>query len=511
MSWWNPASWFRAAESSHTLAAGPVDFSEFMRASWAMPSLTAGDLISLGSVALGCTPSTPPTSVHAVVRDAMGFHPMIYMGESMVTAPATDPELYFLRGDDRICAETDAWLRPLLAGQRAPLLNSIVRGFGLGSVPIVLDFEPRDLTIAVPSGDGTRNKNLPGHVHYARSHEVWPGNAQLRVKNDRLLGVIDGGTEYGGEDLDEVNLRRAYLALWDPKPGQDPGDLWRGQGSRDRSYKDWIEEGMARLWEIRAIERGVDLARVGYAPEGKLKINGQDIDAIKLMRAQIMSLRNGSALVLPNTLLADGTPAFKIDVLKATVQHQLLQYAIDARGARMLRAALCPSDLDKATEEQFMDSVQRVCDFTARTLTRIVNTVVRLNHGQDAPFIQVVANDIPKRKQKVALEVFKAVVSHVQHVKDGKVVTIGELVDGPEILKQIGIMDRSMADAAHAPVAAPTFGGGGPPGSGGPTGKPPGRPGDTTSDREDRRDSSKTIEGEGDTGGKNVEREERAA
>jgi hypothetical protein len=501
--WYNPLSWFQAAEAEHAaLAAGPVDFSEFLRTSWGSNLLTANDLITLGSVGLGCTPNTPPSHVHAAVIDAMGFHPMIYMGESMVTAPATDPELYFLRGDPKIVAECEAWLRPLLVGQRAPILGSIARGFGLGSVPIVLDYGEKALSIKVPakSGEGERNKNLPGHVHFVASHEVWPGDAQLRVQGDRLLGLVAGGVEYGGEDL-EPGRARAFLALWDPKPGADRSEFWQGQGSRRRAYRDWIEEGGARLWEIRAIERGVDLPRVGYAPEGKLKIGGQEIDAIKLLRAQIMALRNGSAIVLPNTLLADNSPAFKVDVLKATVQHQLLEYAIDSRGKRMLLASLTPASLDKATEEQFMDSVQRVCDFTARTLTRIVNTVVRLNHGEGAPFVQVVANDIPKRKQRVALEVFKTVAGAVQHLPDGKVVTVGELVDGPEILKQIGIMDRPMDEAAHK-QAGPPSPPAGPPGL-------PGRPRDAAGGREERRDSAITVDGESDTGGKDVERDSR--
>jgi hypothetical protein len=492
-------SWGRD-DAPAALAAGPVDFSEFLRTSWGGSSLTANDLITLGSVGLGCTPGTPANHVHPVVIDAMGFHPMIYMGESMVTAPATDPELYFLRGDSKIVAETEAWLRPLLAGQRAPLLNSIARGFGLGAVPFVLDYGERDLTIKVPakSGEGERNKNLPGHVHFVAAHELWPGDTQLRVRGDNLLGLITPGEEIGGEDL-EPGRARGFLALWDPKPGADRHDYWQGQGSRRRAYKDWIEEGGARLWEIRAIERGVDLPRVGYAPEGKLKIGGQEIDAIKLLRAQIMALRNGSAIVLPNTLMGDGsTPAFKVDVLQATVQHQLMEYAITSRGKRMLLASLAPDSLDKATEEQFMDSVQRVCDFTARTLTRVVNTIVRLRYGEGAPFVQCLANDIPKRRLKTALDVFTRVSDAVQHLPDGRVVTVGELVDGPEILNQIGIATRPIDEAAHKPTAGPP-----------PSTRTPGRPGEATSDREERRDSAITVEGEGDTGGDDVEREER--
>lgn len=466
--------------------------SDLVGATWSPGALDASHLVSLGAVAIGCTPATPPLAVHQAVIDAMGFHPMIYMGESMVTWPSNDAEIYYLRGDDRLCAEAEAWLRRLLTRQRAPLLPSIARAFATGHSPIVLDFEPETLVFKI----GGRNNNRPGHVHYVRSSELWLGDVQLRTKGRQLLGVLHGGEEFPGEDVDDPGRRRAFAAVWDPKPGAAVEDFWRGQGSRFRAYKDWIEEGAARLWEIRALERGVDLPRVGYAPSGKLSIGGREVSAIRLLKEQITALRSGSTIVLPNTLLADNTPAFKVQVLEQTMQHQLVAYAIDSRSARMMRASLNPTNLDKATEEQFMDTAQKVCDFVAATLTRIVNAVVELHHGK-GHFVQVLANDIPKRRLRVALEVFRAVVSHTQHLPDGKTVQIGELVDGPEILKQIGIMGRPLDEAAHKQVAPPPAG-------------PPGRPIDTTSSREERRDDARTVEGEEDTGGEDVEREERA-
>lgn len=505
MVWWNPMSWGQVPTHPSP------DLSDFERAWWSSGELTSGDLVHLASYGLGCRADTAPLEVPLPVLDSIGFHPVVYAGESVVASPSHDPDLYFFRlirgGDKRTLSELEAWLRPLLILQRAPLLEQIARGFAYGSVPIVFDYGMEDLTIKVPSeveesrDDGEvkkreteRNKNLPNHVHYVRSHELWPGDANLRVQKDRLVGVLDvtTGIEYGGEDLEDPGQARAFLSVWDPQFGR-----WRGHGSRRRVYKDWFEEAAARLWEIRYIERSVDLPRVGYAPEGKVTIGGQAVSAIKLLRAQLMSLRGGSALTLPSTLAGEGQPAWRVQTLEGGDRQQIFQRAIDARAARMLQASLVVGGkVDKATEEQAMDSVQRVCNFAAATLTRVANVNLRLRYGKKAPLVQVLANDVPKRKLRLVQQVFSNVSNATQHLDDGRVYTLGELVH-PEIIEQLGIKARSVEEAAHEPVAAVQ-----PPGA-------PGRPIELASDREERRDGARTLEGEQDTGGKDQEREER--
>src|SRR5690606_37749609 len=156
----------------------------------------------------------------------------------------------------------------------APLLSQIVRAAAYGAVPIVLDWGVRPLSFEqdAENAKGKITRTIPGHVHYVASHEIWPGDCSLLVQpgTDKLLGVRVGQREYGAEDLDEPGRVRAFLALWDPQFGR-----WIGQGSRRRAFRDWLEEGMTRVWEMRYTERSVDLWRVGYAPEGTIKINGQ--------------------------------------------------------------------------------------------------------------------------------------------------------------------------------------------------------------------------------------------
>src|SRR3990172_5015528 len=156
-----------------------------------------------------------------------------------------------------------------------------------------------------------------------------------------------------------------------------------------------------------------------------------------------------------------------------------------------------------------MDAVQRVCDFAARTLTRIVNTALRVRYGDAAPIVYVLANDIPKRKLRLVQQVFSAAAGAPQYMPDGRTYTLAELVH-PQILDQLGVKARPVEEAAHEPGPSPV------PFGGGPSAKPSGRPLEVTSDREERRDDARTVEGEEDTGGVDggggaAEREERPA
>ncbi|MCO5167619.1 MAG: hypothetical protein M9894_14825 [Planctomycetes bacterium] len=476
-------------------SGGPVDLSDFARASWGLDVLGAGDLVTLAGLSMGIRPDTPPEHVPVPVLDAVGWHPTVALSEHLATAPATDPELYYLRGDPAACAEVEAWLRPLLTLQRAPLLAQIVRAFAYGAVPIVLDWRVRDLTFSVPGGDGngSRNRNIIGHTHYGASHEIWPGDAQLRVKDDRLLGVLTRGGEYGGEDLDEPGRRRAYLAAWDPAFGR-----WQGQASRRRAYRDWFEESMARLWEIRYTERSVDLPRVGFAPAGNLRVNGEEVSAASILRGQLQSLRNGSVIALPSTRDEKGNQAWDARVLDHPDRHAIFEHAITSRSIRLMQAALCPGRApDKAGEEQLMDTVQRVCDFAARTLTRIVRSALELRHGPAAPFVQVLANDVPKRKLRLAQDVFRTCADGIQRLPDGRQARLKDLIH-PEIFDQLGIRARPLSEVARDP-GDPTLASHG----------QPGRPREATSDREERRDAARTVEGEYDTGGASIDREPR--
>ncbi len=471
--------------------SGPPDLSEFERSSWDPSGMSLTQVAQFAAFGCGVRENMDPRLIPPEVLELLDYDTTYSIGNAAITAPALDPELYYVRGSGKDVAETEAWLRPILPH----LLACFARAFSYGAIPVVLDWSVETLSFEVPDNVELRRRNLVGHAHYGRVHEIWPSDAMAEVVNDRLLALTYSGKRYGGQDLDDPAEIRAFVATWDKAFGK-----LSGCGSRHRAFGPWWRKGTGELWNGRFLERGVDLPRVGYAPEGKVKVNGQDVDATKILRAAVLSLRNGSALILPSTYTASGEPLWKVDVLKATEgAADAFEKSLDRYDVQILEASYVPrGGVDKANEEQISDHAQRICDFAAERVSEVISVVDRVRYGKRADAPRLLANDVPKRKRKLLLEIFGHVKDAVHETSDGKRYKMSELVH-PEILPQLGVRTRSIEEAARAPR----------PEDFGPAPGAPGRPGEPSSDRDQRRDESKTIEGESDTGGQDVERQER--
>lgn len=470
----------------------PPDLSEFKRANWNLNALDQAQFLALAGIATTGSRKALPQNIPVSVLDAMGWDEAVYWAEWLITSPSRAEALYYVQHDDpSVRAETDAWLRPLLAD----LLPPITRAFGYGAVPLILDWGVGDLEAQVVSADGKskRKKTFKLHVHYSHVHDLWPGEAGIKVEDDRLL-AIEGPDhrEYGGLDLERLGQVRGYLAVWDKQFNR-----WKGQGSRRRAYDAWFDKGYHNLWSNRYIERSVDPVRVGYAPEGQITLsNGQTYEPVKLLTAIMQASRNGSSVVLPATLMKDSDlRAWAVENLSVPDRSQVWDKVLERDDARIMRATLAPFAGGKLDESIYFDHVQSVATFVAQCLSKVVATTHWMNHGVHSTPPTIKANDIPKAKKRILQEIFKNVSSAVQHTADGKqVYTLGELVH-PEILDQLGVKARPVEEAAHEQSELAIG--------------QPGRPLDLGSDREERRDDGRTDEGQNDTGGDDQDREER--
>lgn len=500
MPWWDPRSWLGGAAlverpAARALEGPPPDLSEFQRSTWELGGLSSGDVLGIATFGLGVSGRTDAVRVPFEALLAMDYDPVVYQAERVVSGPALDPELYYVRHDDpRVRAEAEACLA-LLAGQVLPM---ILRAYAFGSIPLVADWAVEDLRTRVVSQDGAapRNRNLRGHAHYVAAHELWPSDVTGRQSpQDRLLWIRHGEAIYAGMAELEANpgAVRAHVVRWDPSFGR-----LLGNGSRSRAWRHYATGKLVELWQSRYLERSVDVPRVGYGPEGTVKIADQNHPAISILRTALMSLKNGSAITLPSSRDANGNRVWEVDKLELPDRSDVWGKALSWHDTQKLRASLLPVFGDaKVDEAQLHEAIQAVATFAAAALTELLLPMHRLNNGRSVDAPTVVANDIPKAKKRLLVEIFKTVASATQHTKDGKVYTLGELVH-PEIVEQLGLMARPVEEAAHAPAP------GGAPGS-------PGRPLDVSSDREERRDRGRTDEAEQDTGGREVEREEREA
>lgn len=463
------------------------DMAAFRRQAWDLNDLTGQGLLNIAMVGAGFGPYTSPSTVPWEVLDAMAYDPVIYFGEKTVTSVADDPGLYYVKHKDPgVAAEAQAWLDPIMRD----VVRAILPAFTYGASPVVMDFERRAVAYSLDNEDHVS----PERILYSGAHSVWPGDVQLRVDpvtGTSLRSILHGRYAYEARDTDRSGkplARRAFLPIWDRQFGR-----WSGMGSRRRAYKAWFTADMVALWQGRYLERSVDVPRIGYAPKGEINVNGEDVPAMQVLVAALMSLKNGSACALPSELDVNGNKLWDVDLLNLPDRTGAWLSALGYWDIKKLEATLTPPGLSvdalsgaKVADGLLRDFVQGVADFVAAELTVMVQTIHRLNGGKGEPPV-VLANEIPQARRKVLLEVLKAVVNTQQHTKDGRVYMPGELVDAEQLLKQLKLPGRSVEEAAHEPAVPDLARGNGP-------------PKDTTSDRDARREAARTDSGEDATG-----------
>lgn len=482
-----------APTSTASLAASTKlpDVSSFKRSTWpALGPTQAAVLLQYTCGEVG--PDTTPDRVPLETLGLMGWDPVVYLGEQAATAPVKDTEVYFVEADDEALeAETYAWLWPILPS----LLRPITRSVALGVVPYVLDWDASNLTFKVAvEGKSPRNKTLPDHVHYKGVHELWPGDAEIKQDGrDGFTALRYNGQDYraGRADNDPPG-GVAFVSVYERQFGS-----WLGQGSRRRAFRPWFDGVMVELWEGRWLEGSVDPPRIGFAPEGNITIDGQEVPATQLLADVFRGLKNGDAAGLPSTLTKEGQPAWRFEVMDLPDRADVWAQAVNRRDARKLLASLCPPSTVGAEDatfagaripgEMFVEFVEGHCRYAAEELTKVVEVVHAVRYGKAKPAPRVRARQIPQAKRKLLLEVFRTAALVEQQVGEGKVVTLAELVS-PAILNELGVETRPLDAAAREPASKPSP-------------DQPGRPRDTTGQREDRRGSATTPEGQDAVGG----------
>jgi len=446
----------------------------------------AGDLqraasaaVLLGEVYLGeIGQHATGASASWAVMEAMGFDPVIAVGEFAARAPALDADLYYLvGGDPGVLAEVESWLRPLLPR----LVEIVTRAVAWGVAPLAMTWDVAGASVVVERpGARPRRKTIAARPYFCGVEDLHPARTQVVHKGRELLALSHDGQDYRTD--------RAFLPIWDRQHGS-----WCGIGTRRLAYAAWKEELFVVLQRGRYLERSVDPPRVGRAPLGVVKIAGEDVPCTEVVSRGLAALRNGGATGLPSTTDEKGNPLWGIDVMQLPERSAVWERALDRTAARKLLACYTPPTnvmADAAThsgartpQQVFSDATQHVANFTASVLTRVVATAVYYAWGADVAAPAVRAREIPTTKRKVLMDVFRTVAGLERKHGDGTY-RLGDLV-GPDLLKTLigDGMVLSPADVTPAGGAAPE-----------------GQPRRESGGRGERRDNATTDEGEGDTG-----------
>lgn len=414
----------------------------------------------------GIAPGTVPLRA----LQTMGAHPVVYLAEQTITGLIRRPNLYYVsHPDKRVVKETEEWLWPLLPA----ILSGAARAFAYGAVPVIFNWGSEALRIQVPREvePGVRNRTLKDHVHYVSVHEVWPGAVEVEVTNDVLQAVRFEGRRYRAD--------RAHVFRWDPEFGS-----WTGQGARRRAWRDYCKSLIVGVLQSRYLERSVDSPRVAWAPPGTQKVDGEEVPNIRHVNQLLMTLRGSGAVTFPSTRDASGNKRYELDVLDLPDRKDVWHQALNRYDGGILKAYLVPPSLAgiedlaaagaRILDGMLREFIQDLATFAASNLTELVRIVHGMNHDPSkvaAP--EILAYEVPAAVRKLYLEVLRLIGAANREQAPA------DWVDVPSLLDQLGVPLRTapaQREQGHDPDA---------------DGRPPGRPPDLTSTRQERREDAR--------------------
>lgn len=450
----------------------PVDLNQFTRANAFLGQIPSrfGGLSSWVNQVVSY--ATDPRLVPQIALEAMKSHPVVYLGDRLMTGIIRRPDIYSVtHADPRIVKETEEWLYPLLPS----LLQAFARAYAYGAVAVIFDWDESKLKTRVPTGSGigTRARNIPGHRHYSKAHEVRRDDVEVEVEGDEVVSVTYAGTRYPSS--------RSDLLLWDDEFGQ-----LVGQGATRRAWRDYCSAMILDQLESCYLERSVDNPRVAFAPDGEVEIDGEKISVPEYVGRLLAALQGSGSVVFPQSFDSNGNAQYSLETLDIPDREGIWAQAIGRRETRILIAYLglvgtgdLAAAASKTLDGLLKEFIQDIAVWVASSLNKFVEIVHAKNYDPDKvtpPEIE--ATDVGKASAKKLLaEVLRIVGSP----------GVSQWLDVPKALDRLGVpvLDSALEPSSAAPP---------------PAAAPPGRPREPAGDREERRDDARTPEGEDATG-----------
>lgn len=474
-------------------AAG-VDLKKFKRAAvravGPRARLTAAfELHAFAQLGYGLDPASVPVDA---LRVMFRTCPAAYLAVQTICGIVRRSDMFSVRhADPQIVAETEAWLWSPVVLPR--LLAGAGRGFAYGNVTCVLDWTRRTLRLEVPTkkGDKTRRKKV-AHTHFGKAFEIHPDATLYNLdEQGEILSVTILGETYSAS--------RVAAWIWDPEFGEI-----NGQGACQRAWLPYCIYLIVRLLRDKYLERSVDSPRLAFTPEGKVELDGREVDIPDYVVDLLHDLQGAGAAALPSVTYADGKPKYDVRTLDLPDRRAIWAEALDRCEAEIFKAFLVPPGVAaledaggggaRALDGMLREFIENLATFAASGLTRLCETVHAKNYDSeevDPPYVE--STDVGKA---AARKVYQDVLHMANSAARGE---IAMRADVPKLLDKLGIPLR------EAPIDP--FGEDEPPEDA--EASTPGRPRDPAGQREERREDSRTDEGEDDTGGDDVERDER--
>jgi len=401
-----------------------------------------------------------PRQVGIDLYELMSYDPDIAFGSAILRAPIINMK-WQVRSNDPVIKlfvehELGRWYRQCAS------THSLAIMYGRQASEKVWQSGP--VTMAETGKDGTVSyKTLPMAWTYEKFKGLDPRLINLLIdpEKDEWSGIEQRVAllQVGGQQKSAAQMRvgTEKSVLWSFRKEEVWGKL-QGKALMKQAYEPWWWGCAMNLFANRYFERRADPAFKAWADAVAETSEGKQ-DGFQFIINALMGLRGGGVAVLPNIKDHLGNRKFDFELLMDDKRGDMFQQRIEWLSLQKLRALWIT---DKAgtsdgTGSQAMATVHQdtmlmmmegiTQEWLAVLNEQIVKPLVVYNFGQDAweqSKTLVDAGGMDSGTKAALMEVMKALIATEQILESGQTVSLGEMVDGPKMLKDLGI-------AVHTP------------------------------------------------------------
>jgi hypothetical protein len=404
-----------------------------------------------------------PKYINTKTRLLMREDPVVAFGMAIQESVILNMNWTVESKDPEITAFVDALMKPIYRALAVASVNAM--GLGRQVVEKLWDVQPLEFEVK----DGGM-KRLPNAWIYRGFKAIDPQTCTLLVDHER--------DEWAGvEQIVATNSadRKAVgpdqVALWSFRKERVFGKL-QGWPLLNQVYEPWWFKVALSLLANRYFERRADPQAVGRGQK-TIDVGGKPVDGFAWLIRQMLAMRSGGSVVLPNDLVKGTNDKFAwaLDYLMDDKRGDMFQDRIDAQDLQITRGLLLTDEAGtsqemggRARSETHLKTLGGVQEgFQKEFLEdfvnpQIVTPAVIFNYGEERARkaqAKLTTGGLTVEQKTLLGEVLKAILLADQLNKQGKRVSVLQLLNVRAILEHLNIPAQSEEDVQEAVDNAP--------------------------------------------------------
>lgn len=397
-----------------------------------------------------------PRAIGVDTRLLMRNDPDVAFGLAILRAPIVNLG-YSVEGEDpKINAAVEWQLRQIY--RPMAIAASMALHFGWQLLEKVWEVKPVTVVSQnqVDGTDETFNLPMAWTIHKTKAIDPRTVTLLLDQEKDEWGGAEQRTNRFGITGGGRVGTEQ--LILWSFRKEEVWGHL-QGYPISDQCYEPWWWKAAMNLFANRYFERKADPGFKALADTTVQDSAGNKIDGFTFMAQQILGLRNGGALVLPNRRDPQGNLQFDATLLQDDKRGDMFQQRIDALSQQILRALWITDKAGTSDGSGSLAMAEVHADTLSLTLQSIINEwiddvvnpqvvdpFVLYNFGPEAlesSRTRVTSSGLSKSFRDMLSTLLTQLLQAEQLTAGGGKVTLLDRLDSVAIAERLGLPLRS--------------------------------------------------------------------